>query len=249
MRRPLLWSCVFFGLATGSLAFLLFESHIWSTTIVYSESAGEIDAWHMGYPATRPISITKLQIEYPERISETQSAQINVQVEQLVKAAKRSSDLADPLFYSDKGARELPQLQYPVHMSLESSDFDFGQDKDGKPGNDRFLDEGSPIPAKLTWAPTPRRSGETTLLLRLKNVRSASIVINGKYQSAGGNDDLPLHINVLTEFLISHSLRDLIAVGFATLGGSGGVGMLIVAILAYRRGSNETKPTNQAADA
>ena len=182
MSRPLLWSYVFFALAAGSLEFVLFEPYIWSNripgpnaprntaSIVYAELAKD-----MGPTAGLPFQttiITNLQIEYTETISETQSAQISVQVKQLEKI-KHFTNPRGPLIYSDTGPSELPELVNSVHMSLESSDFDFGQDKDGKPGNDRFLPKGSPIPTKLTWSPTPRRSGQTTLLLRLKNVRTA----------------------------------------------------------------------------
>jgi hypothetical protein len=248
MSRTLLWSCVFFGIAAMSLGFLQIEPYMWSTTIPGPNASRKIATIEYTEPEVETSGfmvidniITMLQIEYTDKIYETQSAQINVQVQQLDKLDnfKRTSHARGPKIYSDAAPRELPLLATPVQMSLESPDFDFGQDKNGKHGNDRYLTKGSPLPTKLTWSPTPRRSGQATLLLRLKNVRSASLVINGKPQKASGNDDLPLPINILTELGISRSVQDLIAKVFAAVFGAGGLLATFVGIVQWRRGAKK----------
>ena len=114
----MLWSYVFFALAAGSIRVRFVSAvHLVESVpgpnaprnkvagIVYAESAKD-----MGPTAGLPFQttiITNLQIEYTETISETQSAQISVQVKQLEKI-KHFTNPRGPLIYSDTGPSELP---------------------------------------------------------------------------------------------------------------------------------------------
>lgn len=191
-----------------------------TATVEYSEpfrDPGPI----VGLPLRHTI-ITDLRITHPKEIRESETAVISVQVEQFEHITQLSSR-QPPAHWTDSGARALDALANPVTMSLETNDFDIAADKDGKPGNERLLRKGAPVPVTLGWTPTPRRSGETSLLLRLKNISSASVRINGEPVTASGADDLALHINVLTEFGISRYWYRLIVVVFGALFGAGGL--------------------------
>lgn len=216
MARPigsLVAPFALFGLAGVCVGLLVLEPYVLpakppsadvpltTATIQYNEplqDAGPI----VGLPVRRTI-ITSLRIDYPKEIRESETAEISVQVEQF-EDIQHLSPRQRPLYESDSGPRALRTLANAVSMSLESNDFDIAADKDGKSGNERLLRKGVPIPVRLAWTPTPRRAGNASLLLRLKNIPSTSVLINGKTVAASGADDLPLHISRSSGFPALH---------------------------------------------
>lgn len=135
---------------------------------------------------------TLFRIDYEERVNLGSTLKITINITQEQRLVGSSGDW-----------EQLRNLRWPVHIELESADFAWAAGK-----QERNFQSGAGLPLDQLFVPTALNEGQKIIALRLKNLADnrvpatePPVVVrrNGKVETYGENDDVPLPVEIRPE--------------------------------------------------
>jgi hypothetical protein len=174
---------------------------------------------------------TKLKIEYESPIRVDQSASVSAEIRQyyLLDRGPLPPNTSTRDTEPRNTTNEEKALKWTVVLQLSSEAFKFeGADAE------RQVRANTPLPVTLNWNPTPKAAGNWKVALKLKDLNGTAgsssafvnrkgvddiveVNMNGKPLVFRGSDDIPINIEVWTEYGLPEIWVKWIGAAFALL--------------------------------